>query len=92
MSKKDMDKKLMQSMVDYIIYCREERNMSLSDIVKSMDDIFNKVKKVTDKAENSLCCICGEEIDGYGNNALPLFDGRCCDVCNLKVISARMGA
>lgn len=37
------------------------------------------------------CCICGEEIIGYGNNAAPYKDGRCCDACNLKfVIPARL--
>ena len=37
------------------------------------------------------CCLCNEEIKGYGNNALPLKDGRCCDSCNIaKVIPARL--
>lgn len=36
------------------------------------------------------CCICGEEIEGYGNNAEPYKKGRCCDACNIKfVIPAR---
>jgi len=43
------------------------------------------------------CCLCGKEIEvtsfGWkeGNNALPLKDGRCCDLCNsTKVIPARI--
>lgn len=28
------------------------------------------------------CCICGKEIIGYGNNAMPVSEGRCCDECN----------
>jgi hypothetical protein len=37
------------------------------------------------------CCLCNEEFEGMGNNALPIMDGRCCDNCNLqKVISARL--
>ena len=28
------------------------------------------------------CCICGKEFEGYGNNALPIKDGTCCDKCN----------
>lgn len=39
------------------------------------------------------CCICGKEINGYGNNPWPLHtkDGqRCCDDCNWKVIAARV--
>jgi len=36
------------------------------------------------------CVICGKKIDGYGNNAMPLKKGRCCDECNItKVIPAR---
>ena len=35
------------------------------------------------------CCLCGEQIIGYGNNALPLSNGFCCDDCNLDVIFER---
>lgn len=40
-----------------------------------------------------ICCICGREIKGYGNNPEPLdtHDKKCCDSCNLKyVIPARI--
>lgn len=41
-----------------------------------------------------LCCMCGYELDGYGNNPEPLAlqdNERCCDVCNGKyVLPARM--
>lgn len=40
------------------------------------------------------CCICGEPVEGYGNNPEPFMSadsGVCCDGCNLKfVIPARM--
>jgi len=43
------------------------------------------------------CCLCGCEIEinhfngwAEGNNALPLKDGRCCDMCNMDVIQERM--
>jgi len=42
------------------------------------------------------CCLCKKEIEvkrGYsgGNNASPVKDGRCCDICNeTKVIPARL--
>lgn len=32
------------------------------------------------------CCLCGREIEGYGNNAEPVKDGRCCDDCNDNVV------
>lgn len=36
------------------------------------------------------CDLCGEQYVGYGNNAQPLSDGRCCDKCNNDVIMARL--
>lgn len=41
------------------------------------------------------CCLCGEKIEGLGNNPDPFGkkkNDRCCDRCNaLKVIPARLG-
>ena len=38
------------------------------------------------------CCLCGKQYVGYGNDARPLSNGRCCDECNTKrVIPARLG-
>lgn len=37
------------------------------------------------------CILCGKEYEGFGNNAMPVADGRCCDTCNLeKVIPTRL--
>lgn len=37
------------------------------------------------------CCICGKVIDGFGNNANPVKDGICCNLCNENyVIPGRM--
>ena len=36
------------------------------------------------------CAICGNEIQGYGNNGRPLVNGKVCDSCNWKVISERL--
>lgn len=41
------------------------------------------------------CCICGKEINNYGNNPFPLcaksdYESRCCDVCNDFVTQARI--
>lgn len=40
------------------------------------------------------CCICGKEIEGYGNNPEPIKSkGVCCDSCNEKfVIPSRLFA
>jgi hypothetical protein len=32
------------------------------------------------------CSICYKEYSGWGNNALPVNSGRCCDYCNLNVV------
>lgn len=54
------------------------------------------------KEEVRVCCICGNKLTRvknptpkpfvwqYGNNAQPLKEGRCCDLCNRnKVIPAK---
>jgi len=38
------------------------------------------------------CSICGRDAGKYGNNARPVKNGRCCDLCNATiVIPARLG-
>lgn len=54
-------------------------------------DVFGNKLLTEAKEEKETCCICGEEIDGYGNNAEPYKTGKCCDGCNIKfVIPARL--
>ena len=45
-----------------------------------------------DKEETHICCICGEEFTGYGNNPEPVkHSGVACDSCNTRfVIPARL--
>ena len=46
-------------------------------------------KKLQDKVK--FCSICGFPYTGWGNNALPINKGRCCDDCNsLHVIPVRI--
>ena len=41
--------------------------------------------------EEGICCICGRTYTHWGNNADPVKNGRCCDICNnLYVIPARI--
>lgn len=42
--------------------------------------------------KRTVCCICGREFTGWGNNPWPVKeDGECCDECNrTKVIPARL--
>ena len=39
-----------------------------------------------DETEKQVCCICGKNYTGYGNNAEPYKKGRCCDECNMKFV------
>lgn len=32
------------------------------------------------------CSICQEPYDNWGNNAMPVNSGRCCDDCNWSVV------
>ncbi len=36
------------------------------------------------------CVLCKLPIFGFGHNAEPLAQGKCCDACNVKVIQTRM--
>ena len=37
--------------------------------------------------EKQICCICGKEFEGYGNNPDPVKqEGVCCDKCNEEVV------
>ena len=44
------------------------------------------IKKVQTNKKEQVCSICGKPYTGYGNNAQPINDGRCCDECNAKVV------
>lgn len=38
------------------------------------------------KYEENVCSICFKEFKGFGNNAMPVNEGRCCDECNRTVV------
>lgn len=45
------------------------------------------------KDNEKICSICGKSYVGFGNNAYPVNNGRCCDDCNgMVVIPARLEA
>lgn len=41
--------------------------------------------------DKTACDICNALYEGYGNNAKPLYNGRCCNQCNRAVIIFRIG-
>lgn len=50
------------------------------------DNLTSEDNHNSDTAEEHKCCICGKTFFGYGNNALPVANGTCCDTCNLYVV------
>jgi hypothetical protein len=54
----------------------------------AFDDVNAYGEKLTE-AKEDFCCICGEPIEGYGNNPEPYMsadEGRCCDACNVRFV------
>jgi len=43
-----------------------------------------------EKVDLKICVICNKLYTEWGNNAMPLEKGQCCDVCNEMVIEARL--
>ena len=59
--------------------------------VKALGELGEQGKPIQEALEHHKCIICGNEFDGYGNNADPVKHGVCCDKCNQeKVIPARL--
>jgi hypothetical protein len=49
------------------------------------------IPTMTKQTKRCRCSICSEWYAGFGNNAEPVDDGRCCDDCNnSKVLPARV--
>lgn len=45
------------------------------------------IKEDLETFDETKCIICGEPIEGYGNNPAPVAnEGRCCDVCNFRYV------
>jgi hypothetical protein len=52
-------------------------------------DDYNVFGEKLTEAKENFCCICGEPLEGYGNNPEPFTTveaGQCCDACNLKFV------
>ena len=82
-----LDKKLQQ------VYDEDHERDYYDYYDESLDSLKEDVEVAFDNDENEkqVCCICGEEYTGYGNNAEPYKEGRCCDKCNRKfVIPSRL--
>lgn len=89
----DKEKKLLCDLLDFVMSCKRD-NIEYSEIKNVINKSVEKISKTIDKALETTCCLCGCELEGYGNNPYPVSkEGRCCDVCNdIVVIPARIGA
>ncbi len=47
------------------------------------------MKKETKKEDYKVCSVCGKPYTGFGNNANPVNNGRCCDSCDGLVVIPR---
>lgn len=54
--------------------------------VKAIVTVDWRCGVAVERQADKTCCICGGEINGYGNNALPVKEGECCDACNWQVV------
>ena len=71
----------------------EESLDSFNPFTLNFDNVNAYGETLNEDADSKfVCCICGEETTGYGNNPEPVkHEGRCCDACNRKfVIPARI--
>ena len=58
---------------------------------KGSKNTVKNASKINRNNEIKRCCICSSEYVGYGNNAKPIKEGRCCNECNsFKVVPARI--
>ena len=75
--------------VDYKKLLKEDIQKSSPESRKTMIETLDNLGIKLDEdaeTEKKVCVICGKEYDGYGNNAQPVKDGKCCDKCNLEVV------
>lgn len=42
------------------------------------------------RSQTKICSICKGKYIGWGNNAYPINNGRCCDSCNNQVLFERL--
>ena len=71
------------------------------ETVEDLDWLTNPFGRDTNEEPVKACCLCYEPLEVMkdengevtwddGNDALPLADGRCCNVCDFKVTVARL--
>ena len=74
--------------VNYKKLLKEDIEKSSDDDKKVMNETLKNIGIQLEESadETKKCVICGKEYIGYGNNAEPAAEGRCCDECNWTVV------
>jgi len=60
----------------------EDYNVGYNDALLEALFLFSGMEKKADQK----CVICGNPIRGFGNNASPIKEGLCCNLCDVKVV------
>lgn len=66
-------------------------NKHLEKILEEYTQMTNELDEIIFKEKKDMhtCSICGKSYEGYGNNAQPINNGRCCDDCNKTIVVPR---
>jgi hypothetical protein len=70
----------------------EDRMTDATELEEAFDlsfDSYNVFGEKLTEAKENFCCICGEPVDGHGNNPEPYTsssNGQCCHGCFLKFV------
>ena len=66
-------------------------NQHLEKILEQYTEMTNELDEIIfkNKKNQHICSICGKGYEGYGNNAQPINNGRCCESCNATVVIPR---
>ena len=68
--------------------CGEKMSRSASSAGIEASAAGNKKARTEERANQ--CVLCNKQIVGFGNNAAPLANGKCCDECNTRVMRQRI--
>lgn len=71
---------------DYKKLLKEDINNAKEEEKSVMEETLDHIGIKLDEDKEQECVICHQPFEGYGNNAEPVAEGRCCDECNIKVV------
>ena len=74
------DTKLIKKIFDELYYGEYEYVIE-TETYRELDE-----EESDEEESDDSCVICGEEDIGYGNNAMPVKEGQCCNQCNTSVV------